>query len=81
MDVQGFELELLKGAINSLQQIKLIRFEASFISLYKDAPKFSEICLFLEESGFRFHSILGQIRSKESDTPVQGDFLFIRHKI
>jgi FkbM family methyltransferase len=78
MDVQGFELELLKGATRSLGQVRVIRFEASFVPLYLNAPKFSEICAFLETRGFRFFRIMGEIRAKAADFPVQADVLFVR---
>jgi FkbM family methyltransferase len=78
MDVQGFELELLKGAVRSLPQIRVIRLEASFIQLYQNAPRFSEICCFLEGYGFRFFRIIGEIYGKSASIPVQADVLFIR---
>jgi len=76
-DVQGFELELLKGAKSVLRQIRLIRLEVSFVPLYQGAPAFSEVCAFLETNGFRLHSMVGDVKALGHELPVQGDFLFI----
>jgi len=77
-DVQGFELELLKGAKNILKQVRVMRLEISLIQLYEGAPRLSEICAFLEEAGFRFHSIAGDVTGAKSELPLQTDFVFVR---
>jgi FkbM family methyltransferase len=43
LDVQGYELEVLKGAVETLKQIRIIYCEVSIIELYRDAPMFHEI--------------------------------------
>lgn len=78
MDVQGYEMELLKGATRSLKRIKLIRFEASFVPLYHNGARFSEIFAFLEDNEFRYVRTLGAIYGKEKDLPAQADVLFVR---
>jgi FkbM family methyltransferase len=78
IDVQGSELNVLEGAAESLRQVRLIRLEASFVPLYQGAPRFSEICGYLENAGFRFLKVMGEIRPKSNSLPVQGDVLFVR---
>lgn len=77
-DVQGFELELLRGAKTLLRQVRFMRLELSFIPLYEGAPAFSDVCAFLEKTGFRFHSMVGEVKAPTKVFPVQGDFLFVR---
>jgi FkbM family methyltransferase len=77
-DVQGFELDLLRGASNVLKKTKLIRLELSYVELYQGAPKFSEVCSFLEATGFRFHSLANDVTTTKDQLPLQGDFVFVR---
>ncbi|MBO9573120.1 MAG: FkbM family methyltransferase [Chitinophagaceae bacterium] len=56
IDVQGYELEALKGAIDVLEQVKYIILEVSFIELYKGQPLFKDIVTFLEEKGISVYA-------------------------
>jgi len=53
LDLQGFELDALKGADKILKNTKLVFTEIEFTELYNDAPLFSHIDLFLRPHGFR----------------------------
>lgn len=52
IDVQGFELELLKGAERSLNQIDDIYVELSFRPLYEDQPLAYNVIAWLKVRGF-----------------------------
>lgn len=54
MDIQGFELEVLKNARSKLKNTSIIDVEVSFIELYQNQPLFSEVEQFLREQGFQF---------------------------
>lgn len=58
IDVQGAEVQVLKGAINTLtaQKIKLIYIECLFVPLYKDQAFFDDIVAFLYNLGYRAYS-------------------------
>ena len=43
LDVQGAELEVLKGARGLLGGVRLIELEVAFNPIYKDQPLFGEI--------------------------------------
>lgn len=52
MDTQGSELLILKGAEKTLAHIDYVYLEVSTEELYKDAPLFGEIDLFLRDRGY-----------------------------
>jgi FkbM family methyltransferase len=64
LDVQGQELSVLKGALGVIGSCKVIELECSSYSIYKKAPLYNEVKLFLEQLGFfpimeppvKFHS-------------------------
>jgi len=53
MDVQGYELEVLKGSSNTLKHIDHIMTEINFEDLYENCVKVDELDLFLNQFGFK----------------------------
>jgi|TARA_B110000114_G_scaffold184059_1_gene226803 FkbM family methyltransferase len=74
IDVQGYELEVLKGA--DLKRFKYIYLEGSYVKLYSNQPLIKSISNYLLLKGFekigRFN-LMKNIFGK----PLQADFLFI----
>lgn len=58
LDVQGFELEVLKGAVNIIQKVNYIIIEANLETLYTNQPTFTEVNTFLNENGFEVCGML-----------------------
>ena len=52
IDVQGFELQVLKGASKMLDHVIGCELEVSFIEIYKNQPLFAEIDQFMRSRGF-----------------------------
>ncbi len=78
MDVQGFELEVFKGAARCLSFTELVLAEVSFIDVYVDCPLVSEIIEFLNVRNFQLFDI-GDFRRRELDNNLwQCDFIFIK---
>jgi FkbM family methyltransferase len=76
LDVQGYELEVLRGGEGALRHARAIICEVSFRRFYEGQPLFAEVAAFLEERGLRL-SALGT--STPLGAPlVQTDALFIR---
>ncbi len=57
LDIQGYELEALKGAIKLLQNTKYILCELSFVEFYIGQPLFHEIVAFLAQQNFYIMAI------------------------
>ena len=76
MDVQGFELEVLRGAERCLTQAKWVLLEASFKSFYKGQCRFDQLVAFLASAGFQV-SAFGQGMALGRPL-IQADVLFGR---
>lgn len=69
IDVQGSEMDILKGAANTIKECKDIIVEAQHVSYNTGAPKIKELFEFLESLGFEFKN---KIHKGEYD----GDYHF-----
>ena len=75
IDVQGYELEVLKGAINNLDKVNYILIELSSKKLYKKQPKISTLLVFLKQNNYK----LVKIFNKSFNSNFwQADYLFIK---
>jgi len=77
IDVQGFELEVLRGSVGLLPSFDHVYVEASFEALYEDQALFADVEAFLVSQGFEE---VGRYNVAQTDqgTPIQADFLFRR---
>jgi FkbM family methyltransferase len=55
LDVQGAELDVLRGAPNTLKDAVVVQVEVEFIPLYKEQPLFSDVDQLMRENGFLLH--------------------------
>jgi FkbM family methyltransferase len=76
LDVQGYELEALKGCDRLLFAFDYIYVECSFIELYEKQASAHAVIAFLGEHQFRLQRIYNVYTYDEA--VVQGDFLFGR---
>jgi FkbM family methyltransferase len=58
MDVQGAELDVLRGAERLLGSTLVIQAEVEFSPMYKDQPLFADVDAHLRARGFSFHCFL-----------------------
>jgi FkbM family methyltransferase len=79
IDVQGFELEVLKGARDTLRRIDHVFVESGIQRLYEGAPSFSEICQFMESQGF--HLMHMRVWHRGNRVLVETDMLFRRNDL
>jgi FkbM family methyltransferase len=76
LDVQGAELQVLRGAERVLNLIDAIYCEVSFVELYERQPCAEEIAAFLAQAGFTLRGAYNLSRT-EKFGPTQSDFLFV----
>ena len=77
LDLQGHELEALRGAKGVLQStVKLIYIEVEFVRIYQENCLLHEIVGFLEEIGFTLYQLYN-LTSGEDGQIVCGDALFV----
>jgi hypothetical protein len=58
VDVEGAELQVFRGATNTLSAVKLIHVEVSFRPMQVGKPLFWEISRYLKGQGFSLHSFV-----------------------
>jgi FkbM family methyltransferase len=58
-DIQGAELDMLRGAERLLKEALVLHVEVEFLEMYKGQPLFGDVDVFLRARGFVLHSFLG----------------------
>lgn len=76
LDVQGYELEVLKGAKNTLQNTPLILLESSLLNFNEGAPLVGEIFDQLSDMGYLLFDICEFHRKSEDGALSQVDLMF-----
>lgn len=76
IDVQGFELEVLKGAGTLLDDIKLVILEVSFKEMYKNQPLIDEVIDFMRQNNFRIIAVEDISKSLKDGSHLQADMFF-----
>lgn len=77
LDVQGFELDALKGCEPLLDRFQFVYTEASFIELYVGQALASDVLAYLLGKGFDLVCV-ANLSCGRSPRPIQADFLFSR---
>ncbi|MBX7246994.1 MAG: FkbM family methyltransferase [Candidatus Sumerlaeaceae bacterium] len=78
VDVQGFEMPVLRGAAKTLQSTRNILIEVSFCKAYQGQCLVDEVCHFLREAGFVLGMTIGYLPADDFDELVSSDFFFTR---
>jgi FkbM family methyltransferase len=80
LDVQGFELEVLKGGRQTLGRSEVVMMEASLLPYNEGAPLFAEVIAFMSEEGFVAFDFCGQLRRQTDHVLFQTDIAFVRRE-
>lgn len=75
LDVQGFELEALRGCEDLLHRFAWVYVECSFVELYEGQALADGVIAWLHERGFALSGVYNMTYDKEGRA-VQADFLF-----
>lgn len=78
IDTQGYELEILKGAENTMQHAQFILLEVSLIDIYKNCPLVADIISFMQTKNFVLYDICSLMRRPYDKALYQSDFLFVK---
>jgi FkbM family methyltransferase len=77
-DVQGYELEVLKGAKRCLENTELLLLELSFRRYYEGGALAHEVVSFLGERDFCMYDICTYIQRPADNELVHADLMFVR---
>jgi len=78
IDVQGYELQVLQGAGELLDEVKYALVEASFQKLYEGQGTFHQVYELMRAQGFDYAGNFEQLLSPVDSTILQADGLFVR---
>jgi FkbM family methyltransferase len=77
LDVQGYELEVLKGAEQNLSNMQVILAELNFLDIHKGVPLIAEVITWLDQRDWVAYDVCGLTRRPLDQALWQADFLFV----
>ena len=77
IDVQGYELEVLKGAEKSLAQMQVILAEINLLDIHENVPLMAEIIAWLNDRDWVAYDICGLTRRPLDRALWQADLIFV----
>jgi hypothetical protein len=78
LDVQGFEVEILRGGPRMLRAAELVILETSLLPYNEGGVLFSEVVQFMANHGLVVYDFCGQFRRQTDHTLFQTDVAFAR---
>jgi FkbM family methyltransferase len=78
LDVQGYELEVLRGGARALSAAEVVLLEVNVIAINRGAPLLHETVAYMAAHGFRVYDICTAIRRPLDAALWQTDMLFVR---
>jgi FkbM family methyltransferase len=80
LDVQGYELEVLRGATNCFGVTELFILETSLYSFLPNMPLTRDVIAFMAEAGYELYDITGFLRRPSDGALGQIDLAFVRRR-
>lgn len=77
LDVQGYELEVLRGAEGALQGVDAVLAEVNLLDIHADVPLFADVTAWLRDRGFVAFDICGLTRRPLDRALWQADVVFV----
>jgi FkbM family methyltransferase len=81
IDVQGSELDIIKGGLDIIKSSKGVLMEVSLVEFNQGAPRKQEVVDFMKDIGFEFVEIIANINHPMFHTLIQEDVLFLNKNI
>jgi FkbM family methyltransferase len=79
LDVQGYEIEALRGATRVLTETKALLVEINYVPHYEGAVDFDTLHRVLGEAGFRLHGVSAPF--VDQSKPLWADAMYVRRPI
>jgi len=79
LDVQGYELEALRGCEDLLDRFACVYAECSFVELYAGQALADEVIAWMRERGFKLRGVHNMDYDR-GGRAIQADFLFVQKK-
>lgn len=77
LDVQGYELGVLKGAAGSLPRVQAVLVEVNLLDIHVGVPLLADLVGWLDARGFAAFDICGLMRRPLDDALWQADLVFV----
>jgi FkbM family methyltransferase len=78
IDVQGAEIDVLKGALQVLPACEVVILEVLFFEVLKGIPQFFEVVAFMKSNGFEVYDIVNGYYRPIDGALFQEDILFVK---
>lgn len=78
LDVQGFEMQVLRGCSESVGDVRVILTELNLLDLHENVPLLDEVVAWLAARDFVAYDICGMTRRPLDDALWQADMIFVR---
>jgi len=78
LDVQGYEMHVLRGAVKSLQEIIAVEMELSLWPFYKGQPDYRDLISYMESNGFELASLAPNGRNSQTGRLIELNGIFTR---
>jgi hypothetical protein len=75
--VQGYELEVLRGATRCLEATEMLILEVSFRRVYKDSALAHEIIAYVADRGFRIYDVCSYVQRPSDLDLIHSDLVFV----
>lgn len=79
IDTQGYEKNVINGAIESLKTIKIVQLEMSIVQLYENEILFIEMIEYLKKLGFMLFSLENGFSNPATGQLLQVDGIFVNN--
>lgn len=78
IDVQGAELDVLRGAKRVLERTEYVVLEAVLYDYFEHGPRISDLLSFMQEQGFALYDVLDPLYRPLDNALSQVDLVFVR---
>jgi FkbM family methyltransferase len=77
-DVQGYEVEVLRGANETLRNVEVVLLEVALLPFNIGAPLFADVVSFMAERRFLVYDFCHVFRRQSDEAAFQVDVIFVR---